>query len=62
MFRSPDSSHIGVCFDDGIVRLVKVDGFGVDAQLAVVQVHSTHKEVSKEVTNCFPIYNLGPVL
>ena len=57
--RSPDSRQIGVSFDDGIVRIVQVDASGDgDATLAVVQMHSTHKEIAKEVSLLFSLRSI----
>ncbi len=50
VFRSPDSTQIAVGFDDGLVKVISVEGWGEETDLTSVQVHSTHKEVSKEVS------------
>ncbi len=49
VFRSPDSSQVAVGFDDGLVKMIRVEGWGEETELTSVQVHSTHREVSKEV-------------
>ena len=50
LFRSPDSRQVSVGFDDGLVKIVKVEGWAEQTELTCTQVHSNHKEVSKDVS------------